>query len=635
MEKTSFIHKLLGIALPLVLFLSLFGIIFYILVYQNEDIVRLASVQVAVIAVTAVWLAGKFWKAENRFVRSRLNLPVLVFLGACLVSIIWAKNPYQGLAEFFRLAVYAALYFLLANNVKSDKLINRFTYSVLALSAIIAVHGILQYIGLDFLWFMFPAGAATSRVSSVFGNPDFLGGYMAMVFPVAFSLFLFRKNKLFFALACVLIFLSMLLTFTRSAWVSWGMSFIFFTAVLAVLRRDIFKKSLKWFLGAMAAFAMLAVILNIIRDGAVFSRISAIFNWSENNVQVRFRLWDSAIKVFMRRPLTGVGLDNFRIVEYGCRVHNEYLQMLAETGILGLGAFAWLIFSYFREGFGVLRKSSSYRQVLAIAFMSSVFAMLADSLFCFPLHRVSHNVLFWGIMGVTVALGRTEEEQKTEIPSGKKSAWRFPVSAGIFAAAAFFIFIILRSFAGVYHYQKGFDVNRYAGQSAEARLRTIQEFEKAARLAPYHYQIQHDWAIVAIQSGSLDKGEKAMERSEKLYPDRMPDVRLELGLLYYQRGDYKKAEEVWKEAAEKFPSSEQAHYYLGVLCNNQNRLKEAEKYCSRAIELNPSNPDYFRLLVKIYFRTGNRAGAKEAVQKGLLLVPDDPEFQIMKKALKR
>lgn len=631
-------QKLLRICLPLLLFLSLFGFIFFILVHQNEDIVRLTSVQILILILAMVWTVRMLWKGNVKFASSFLNFPVFLFLCAGLISLIRATNPYQGLIELSNTAFYILLYFLILNNATQENIVNNFIYSLLILTTIIAIHGIFQYIRLDFLWFMFPPGASINRVSSVFGNADFLGGYLAMVFPVSFSMFLFRKRKILFGISSITIFISLLLTFTRSAWVSFGLSFIFLLVVLFIYRPDVISKNKVWLLSVLIVFVLLVIVLNFTTGYGIFSRFFSIFNWSGYNVQVRFGLWSSALNIFKRSPVTGIGLDNFKIVGQGCRIHNEYLQILAEMGIIGIGVFAWLIFSYFKESFLALKNSSAYRQILIISLMAAAFSMLIDSLFCFPLHRVSHNVLFWSLLGLTLAVGNIRTISAPDMNKQKelkqRQRYKF-VSITVILFVAFAIFLILRSFTGVYYYQKGFELNRYADQSPQIREKTKQLFEKAAKLCPFNYQIQHDWAIVAIQAQELDKGIRAMHWSEKLYPNRLPDVRLNLGLLYYEKKDYEKAEEVWLETIEKFPSCAQAYFYLGGLYANQNKLDEGIKYCLRATEIEPDNLDYWEACAKVYLRKRDLSNARKSVEKGLSLNPQDEELKKMAQILGR
>ncbi len=88
------------------------------------------------------------------------------------------------------------------------------------------------------------------------------------------------------------------------------------------------------------------------------------------------------------------------------KAHNEYLQLWAELGIIGLGIFIWLIISYFSYGIKILTKiKDEYRQGIIIGLMGAVVAVLVDGIFGFPLHLPATIVLFWLALGLTVAVG--------------------------------------------------------------------------------------------------------------------------------------------------------------------------------------------------------------------------------------
>lgn len=97
-----------------------------------------------------------------------------------------------------------------------------------------------------------------------------------------------------------------------------------------------------------------AVIFFIISPRAVTNRLM-----DDTNVKERLRLWDNTIEIIKKRPIIGYGLGTFTEVyrdNYpdsiplsgeGSRIirhaHSLYLQLLVETGILGLGIFLFLI----------------------------------------------------------------------------------------------------------------------------------------------------------------------------------------------------------------------------------------------------------------------------------------------------
>ena len=81
----------------------------------------------------------------------------------------------------------------------------------------------------------------------------------------------------------------------------------------------------------------------------------------------RIVLWKEAIAIIKDHPFLGCGLNTYSIVapKYkiaeggGIYPHNSYLQMAAETGLLGLGAFLWIIIILFRTSLSNLKKISN------------------------------------------------------------------------------------------------------------------------------------------------------------------------------------------------------------------------------------------------------------------------------------
>jgi putative inorganic carbon (HCO3(-)) transporter len=79
----------------------------------------------------------------------------------------------------------------------------------------------------------------------------------------------------------------------------------------------------------------------------------------------RLELWGAALRLIETRPLLGVGPDNFRHL-YGAQLgletwdervqaNNLYLELLADTGLLGLAAFLWLILAPLAEAVRAMR----------------------------------------------------------------------------------------------------------------------------------------------------------------------------------------------------------------------------------------------------------------------------------------
>jgi O-antigen ligase len=126
----------------------------------------------------------------------------------------------------------------------------------------------------------------------------------------------------------------------------------------------------------------------------------------------RPEFWIAALAMARDHPLLGVGPDNFRWLfpaysglatdNLGIHAHNQYLESLADGGILGLAAFGWLMITLaLAAAQGVRRAVSDWpwrAAVLASLAAWLVHAVLDDFERFWPTH-----VAFWLIVGLIVS----------------------------------------------------------------------------------------------------------------------------------------------------------------------------------------------------------------------------------------
>jgi O-antigen ligase len=132
--------------------------------------------------------------------------------------------------------------------------------------------------------------------------------------------------------------------------------------------------------------------------------------------------WSIALKIFLEHPILGAGFDAFgvaftRFDTWNGRfrveqAHNDYLQMLADGGILAFAAVAAFVFLLFKRGVGVIARSTSPgRRTVAIGALAGCFGILVHSLFDFPLRTASNSYFFLLLAALaTVALGDERAE---------------------------------------------------------------------------------------------------------------------------------------------------------------------------------------------------------------------------------
>lgn len=146
------------------------------------------------------------------------------------------------------------------------------------------------------------------------------------------------------------------------------------------------------------------------KSGAtVNARIKSIAKTGEGSTPIRFNLWREALRITRDYPLTGCGLNTYSIVarDYksfdwgGVYPHNSYLQMAAETGLFGLFAFFWVLFTFFKTGLQYLNQKRDY---LVLGLLAGILAFLVHAFFDTHLYSLQLVVLFWYMLGLTVAV---------------------------------------------------------------------------------------------------------------------------------------------------------------------------------------------------------------------------------------
>lgn len=217
----------------------------------------------------------------------------------------------------------------------------------------------------------------TLRIFSTFGQPNWLASYMVLSLPVALSLALTFKghSQLIMAGSTILIFWSLILTNSRSGLLGMAASLIILTTLLGTKN---LKANFKLLLVLFAAFVIISFsfadtiksrIADTLRNSApvinqtenVPSTQSSLASGGTESGQIRLIVWQGAISIFKKWPVLGLGPETFVSSYYLFRpsaqnqtseweffynkAHNEFLNYLATTGLLGFTAYLFLCLS--------------------------------------------------------------------------------------------------------------------------------------------------------------------------------------------------------------------------------------------------------------------------------------------------
>lgn len=212
-------------------------------------------------------------------------------------------------------------------------------------------------------------GALTLRPYGTFSHPNVLAGYLVVVLSLALLLLQYRKadkesgiknqesrfKKRFFPLihnssfmiqvaALLLGSIALFLSMSRVAIVLWAMVMVYYFLIQIRKRILIFP-----FVGLLVLFILSPL-------GSRFTNITA----RDEAVVQRSVLINSSLKMIESHPFIGIGLGNFiptlakiqRPLSLGLYlqpVHNIFLLIASETGLIGLGIFTWFLVRIYKR----------------------------------------------------------------------------------------------------------------------------------------------------------------------------------------------------------------------------------------------------------------------------------------------
>ncbi len=635
------------------------------------------------IAEILVILGLMFWglkvlsQEKSKLTSSTLNFPILSFIFICILSLIWSDSFFVSLKELPLFLAGPLLYFVITNNISDERQISRILNILLIVGGLFGIYGILQYNGIDFSFWMRNIGR--QQVFGLFGNVNYFAEYLIVPLPIAVSLFFATQNKLkkiLLLIGVIAMGASLTATFTRGSYLSFGISLIFMSVLFLISRgKNFIKKNRKIFIAILVIIIIITslfIIPNPLnKSGTAIEKIKSRISISQliqsYSIKRRIATWKFTILMIKDHPLLGSGIGTYKyntlkyqaeffkqgenrsLYPHGFadKAHNEYLQLWAEIGIVGLGIFIWLIISYFGCGIKILRKiKDEYKQGIIIGLMGSVVAVLIDGLFGFPLHLPATIILFWMALSLTVAFGESEKDEKKPVKildnfnqenkkdkekqnkktrenNKKSNVSRFTplLYILIISLTIFLCLTVSRPFiARIYWYyanreiknenwdeaikisEKGLKWDPYLGrlyygvglilQKKEIYNLALEYFEKTDKYTDIP-SLPNNFAFIYLKKGELDKAVIKLKQaisyqsSEKsMYP-----LYSELGNVYLQLEKYKLAEAAFLNALKINPEFVNAHYGMAGAYLYQNRAEKALVILQKIIELAPNSKE--------------------------------------------
>lgn len=330
-----------------------------------------------------------------------MGIWIVLFGAINLFTAIFSVTPLASIQAALAILSFLALYFVLINTVTDRKFFYLLVLALIISASLQSLYGIYQYqTGISTIqqhWTdaqMFPE--LNTRVFGTLDNPNILAQYLELIIPLTLGLFWStpdRLRKVLLLGAASLMIVCLLLTYSRAGWVAFALSVI----VFAILRDR-----------RILLVAGIAGLLGLyFLPGSIMERAASIGNLSESSNTYRIFIWKASLKMIRDFWYSGVGLgvqafakiyNGFYIREgvYAFHTHNLYLQILVETGILGLTIFLACVYKAFKFGLNaVVRSVNNIDKTIIVAILAGILALLLHGLTENSFYNFKIIFMFW------------------------------------------------------------------------------------------------------------------------------------------------------------------------------------------------------------------------------------------------
>lgn len=315
-------------------------------------------------------LGGKIKLGKNT---DGLWFPFLFFMFSTFASVIGSPAMGDSIRTLaFFVTAFLMCLLLYGTLTTHEKIEHLLKYIVLLVGATAAYAVVQRIMGVEAdasLTDLSLNKGMPGRVFSTLGNPNNYAEFLVLMLPFAFAFFLFSKKGSFKMIslgAVALGFVALLLTYSRSGWLAFGVMAIVFTALYNPRLLPVL------FICGLLCIPLL--------PESIINRILTIGNLSDSSSSYRIDIWTGSLRMLRDGYWlggTGLGAEAFTSVypAYGVgasriapHTHMQFMEILAEMGVIGLISILWLSLSLIRRtAVAVKTADQKLRAVLSAA----------------------------------------------------------------------------------------------------------------------------------------------------------------------------------------------------------------------------------------------------------------------------
>src|ERR1700730_14161432 len=398
-------------------------LIFAVLAFGAVDEWSTFAFEAGAALLFLVWAGEKLVSKKIELSQNPLYLPAFLFFGLIVAQIALRRSAYGYVTKYEALQYvsYGIVLLIGAESVREEGPRKIYARVMVTVGAFYAFFALAQELTSNDKIFWVHSPQFHGSIYGSYVNHDHYAGLMEMLVPIPFVLsmghVLRGGKRALVGFFTVLMASTIFLSGSRGGMLAFVLEMALFAALTLGKRQ-----SPRLALGSMAVCVFILALLVFLGKGQVLGRLGDL------SPGIRLDITKDSLRMFLKRPVAGWGLGTFPTVYPSFRsfytnlfvneAHNDYAQLLVETGSLGFGLMLWYLVRLYRHGLPTSRRwEFKWDAAVSLASLLGCTGILLHSFVDFNLQIPANAAMFYALCGLAASRPLAESSNARRSPT--------------------------------------------------------------------------------------------------------------------------------------------------------------------------------------------------------------------------